>query len=81
MALLLLIAIQNNRMQQEGINRYCFLGEVSEVFHQDGQRWMRTLCKPGSILIQILDDNELQLGDSVRVTCSLKVEKLEKQID
>lgn len=65
-------------MHQEDINRFYFLGEVTEVFHQDGQRWMRTICSPGRIMIQIPEDRELNLGDSVKVTCSLKVEKLEK---
>lgn len=66
-------------MEQKEINRFCFLGEVYEVFHQDGQRWMRAICKPGKILIQIPENHELNLGDSVTVTCSLLVEKLEKQ--
>lgn len=73
--------MQNNRMQEEKINRYCFLGEVTEVFHQDGQRWMRTICKPGRIMIQIPDESELNLGDNVKVTCSLQVEKLEKHME
>ena len=81
MALLLLVTVQNNKMEQEEINRYCFLGEVTEVFHQDGHRWMRTICKPGRIMIQIQEENELNLGDNVKVTCSLKVEKLEKHME
>lgn len=66
-------------MDQEDINRFCFLGQVTEVFHQNGYRWMKTVCKPGRIMIQIPVDSELQLGDNVKVTCSLNVEKLEKQ--
>ena len=65
-------------MDQEDINRFCFLGQVTEVFHQNGYRWMKTVCKPGRIMIQIPEDSELQLGDKVQVTCSIKVEKLEK---
>lgn len=42
---------------------------------------MKTVCKPGRIMIQIPEDSELQLGDNVKVTCSLKVERLEKQAD
>ena len=30
-------------------------------------------------MIQIPEDSELQLGDNVKVTCTLKVAKLEKQ--
>lgn len=66
-------------MDQEDINRFCFLGQVTEVFHQNGYRWMKTLCRPGRIMIQIPEDSELQLGDNVKVTCTLKVAKLEKQ--
>jgi hypothetical protein len=71
--------MKRNPMVQKEINRFCFLGEVYEIFHQDGQRWMRTICKPGKILIQIPEDHELNLGDTVKVTCTLKVKKLEKQ--
>jgi hypothetical protein len=78
-ALLLLLSLKNSEMQQEDINRYCFLGEVTEDFHQDGQRWMKTVCTPGRIMIKIPENTELHLGDRVKITCSLKVEKSEKQ--
>jgi len=70
---------KKHSMNQENSNRYCFLGKVTEVYQQDGQRWMRTICTPGKIMIQIPEENEFNLGDSVKVTCFLKVEKLEKQ--
>ena len=42
---------------------------------------MKTVCRPGRIMIQISEDSELQLGDNLKVTCSLKVERLEKLPD
>jgi hypothetical protein len=80
-ALLLQLDRKTSRMQQENTNRFYFLGEVIEVFQQNGQRWMKTICKPGRIMIQIPEDSDLNMGDSVKVTCSLMVEKLEKQLD
>jgi hypothetical protein len=68
-------------MQDPDINRFCFLGEVTEVFHQDGQRWIRSICKPGRILIQVPEISELSLGDKIKVTCSIQVNKLEKFTD
>lgn len=68
-------------MQEEDSNRFCFMGKVIEVIHQDGQRWMKTICRPGRIMVQIPEDSDLNMGDNVRVTCYLKVEKLEKQLD
>ena len=32
-------------------------------------------------MIQIPEHGELQVGDNVKVTCSIKVENLEKQAD
>ena len=53
--------------------------KVSEVIHQDRKRIIRVMCNPGSLIIETPDDGKVQLGDSLHVTGTLHIERLESE--
>ena len=57
-------------------NRYCFHCEVAEMISRNGNRIVKALCTPGTIIIEIPDDGNLQLGEKLQVTGSIHIESM-----
>jgi len=58
-------------------NRYCFHCEVAEMISRNGKRIIKALCNPGTIIIEIPDDGNMQLGEKLQVTGSIHIESME----
>jgi hypothetical protein len=58
-------------------NTYRFYCQVVEVIHKDGGRLIKTMCKPGSLIIETPDDGITQLGDMLIVTGKFLIETME----
>ena len=58
-------------------NRFTFQCEVVEMISRKGKRIIKALCNPGTIIIEIPDDGNLQLGEKLQVSGSIHIESME----
>ena len=47
------------------------------MISRKGKRIIKALCNPGTIIIEIPDDGNLQLGEKLQVSGSIHIESLE----
>ena len=47
------------------------------MISRKGKRIIKALCNPGTIIIEIPDDGNLQLGEKLQVTGSIHIESME----
>ena len=59
-------------------NRYCFVGKVVEVIYKDNTRIPRVICTPGSLILELPEQENLQLETNVKITGSFRIESLEE---
>lgn len=64
-------------MSSDTSNTYRFYCQVIEVIHKDGGRLIKTMCNPGSLIIETPDDGKAKLGDKLIVTGSLRIVSME----
>ena len=64
-------------MIQKDSNRYRFQCEVVEVIHKNGNRIIKAVTNPGSIIIEIPDDGKVQFCDKLLVTGTLQINSIE----
>ncbi len=64
-------------MRLKQTNRYSFHCEVAELISRNGSRIIRVLCNPGTLIIEIPDDGNMQLGGKVQVTGSIQIESVQ----
>ena len=69
----------NLRMIPEIDNKFVFQGKVIEVINYSQNRIIKVLCKPESIVIESVDDSSLNLGDTVNLTGTYKVDNINIQ--
>lgn len=60
-------------------NQYKFSCEVAELISRKGNRIIRVLCNPGTIIIEVPDDGKMQLGDKVQVTGRIEIDSMEPE--
>ena len=65
------------QMSLKSSNRYCFHCEVAEMISRNGNRIVKALCTPGTIIIEIPDDGNMQLGEKLLVTGTIHIESME----
>ncbi len=58
-------------------NTYRFYCQVVEVIHKDGSGLIKTICNPGSLIIEIPNDGKALLGDKLIVTGKLQIKTTE----
>lgn len=58
-------------------NRYSFHCEVAELISRNGSRIIRVLCNPGTLIIEIPDEGNMQLGGKVQVKGSILIESVQ----
>ena len=58
-------------------NRLSFHCEVAEMISRDGNRIIKALCNPGTIIIEIPDNGNMQLGEKLQVTGNIHIESME----
>ena len=68
-------------MIQKESNRYRFQCEVVEVIHKDGNRMIKAVTNPGSIIIEIPDDGKIRFCDKLLITGTLKIDSIEASIE
>ena len=64
-------------MESGTSNTYRLYCQVVEVIHKDGGRLIKTMCKPGSLMIEIPDDGKTKLCDTLIVTGRFQIESME----
>jgi hypothetical protein len=50
---------------------------VAELISRNGSRIIRVLCNPGTLIIEIPDEGNMQLGEKVQVTGSIHIESVQ----
>ena len=51
------------------------------MISRKGKRIIKALCNPGTIIIEIPDNGNLQLGEKLQVTGSMHIESMEPIVD
>lgn len=64
-------------MEKFCINRFVFKGEIAELVTKDSAVNAKILCKPGTLLIEISNLSDFELGDQVRLSGTFTCEKIE----
>jgi len=67
-------------MTLQGSNRYSFHCEVVEIISRDDKRIINAMCDPGSMIIEIPDDGQVQLGDVMNVSVTINIDRIETDL-
>lgn len=64
-------------MNLPGSKRYAFQCEVVEIISRDEKRIINAMCDPGSMIIEIPDDGQVQLGDVINVSGTINIDRID----
>jgi hypothetical protein len=59
-------------------NKYLFHCKVVEVISTGGERRINAMCDPGSFIMEVPDDGQIQLGDTLTISGSIQIESIEQ---